>query len=88
MIARLFIVLLLAFSLAGGRTWTAVDAPAAIGMFEVDTVFEEGEVVVTRSPTLRVPVARAVALAPSVSDEMSLSADLARVFRPPRLLGS
>lgn len=88
MLVRLFIVLLLALSLAGGRTWTAVDAPSAIGMFEADSVFEEGAVVVSRTPTPRVPRASAVALARPVSDQVSSSPDLARVFRPPRLLGS
>jgi hypothetical protein len=87
-LARLFIVLLLAFSLGAGRTWTAVDAPVAIEMIEGESVAEGGEVVMTRVATLRIPVARSVAFSPPVSDETLSSPDIVRVFRPPRLLGS
>lgn len=90
MLARLFIVLLLAISLSSVRGWTPLETVSAIELVVVDAepAPAEGDALASRELALvhqrTTEVARAI---PSTANEV-MSPDCGRVFRPPRLLGS
>jgi len=89
-LARLFLVLLLAISLSSVRGWTMLETTSPLEVVGVDTqpVVQESEATVNRplaaADRRSTEIARVI---PGVESAAS-SPDLGRVFRPPRLLGS
>lgn len=88
MLARLFVVLLLAFSLVGLRGTTTLDSPSAIEVVDTESGPEGSEATEIRVPAACVPVTRQVVLVRGTAEGPRSSPDLGRVFRPPRSLGS
>lgn len=88
MLARLFVVLLLAFSLVGMRGMTTVESPAAIEIVDAEPTTDGTEATVAREIAACASVIRRLSLVSDTTEGPRSSPDLGRVFRPPRLLGS
>lgn len=88
MFARLFVVLLLAFSLVGMRGMMTVESPVAIEIVDTEPATEGTEATVSRETAASDPLSRNLLLVPGAPEGPRSLPDPGRVFRPPRSLGS
>jgi hypothetical protein len=87
-LARLFVVLLLAFSLVGLRATTTLDSPSTIEVVDTESATEGSEATEIHGCAACDHVTRQLVLVPGTAEGPRSSPDLGRVFRPPRSLGS